>query len=394
MPKLGVLFDIDKLGGGLYGYAAYKQLFQSLPMHQFVSCSFSDGDTEATLQGRANHYCIAIESLDATKIAAIKTTLSLADGEGLLPLSSRFMDENDANRQPLVPAGYVTASAEITGDRAGWVTSAWQDIYGQPTRANTETISVSENDAADNAELFESSPSAEPQENLDSNVQDYKPLSESRMSTQVKSNAWRMWLILAGVILAVFGGVYLLTRDPNSAASVSAILPFLSTPTPMPGIGVNVRGTEWQVIVKQVRQDKTVRVGSGFSAKSWTAKEDYAFLIVDASFEHLQAKTDAPSTKEQNLALTPTPSISFDKNSIKSDQIALVAEDGAIVKPAGAIFAKSEMGDICGDCSMTFMTGSDVLDLNLVFLLKQNAITGKQFKLQFLDVPLIPFRVE
>jgi hypothetical protein len=30
MPKIGILFDIDELENGLYGYAAYKVFFAAL----------------------------------------------------------------------------------------------------------------------------------------------------------------------------------------------------------------------------------------------------------------------------------------------------------------------------------------------------------------------------
>jgi hypothetical protein len=49
MPKIGILFDIDELENGLYGYAAYKVFFAALDSRQIAGCTLSDGDTNATL---------------------------------------------------------------------------------------------------------------------------------------------------------------------------------------------------------------------------------------------------------------------------------------------------------------------------------------------------------
>lgn len=394
MAKLGVLFEIDELDGGLYGYKAYKILFQAVPAQQLAGCVLSDGDTNATLQGRANQYCIAIESADGFQIAAIKAALAKSEAKGLVTLAARFMNHDEVQREPLVSAGYVSADGGIVGDNTGWVTRASQDIYKQPTTANLKTTNVSEKDIGDNAEPVVPMLAGEIGQVPASSTQAGAPPTESLPNPRVKTKRWRMWLILTVVVLALLAGIYFATRDASSLGTVSSIFPFLATATPTPGIGVTVRGSAWQVLVKQVRQDKTVKVGSGFSAKSWTAKEDYAFLIVDASFQRLTAMRNAVGGIQINASPTPTADLFSDENSIQSDQVALVAEDGAILTPAGALFANGEMGEICGGCSMTLMSGSGALDLNLVYLLKQNAITGKKFKLQFLDVPLIPFTAD
>lgn len=393
MTKIGVLFDIDELDSGLYGYKAYKILFQAVPAKQLAGCALSDGDTNATLQGGANQYCIAIESPDAFQLAGIKAALAKADAKGLLTVAERFMNQDGVQREPLVSAGYVSADGGIVGDKAGWVTRAWQDIYDHPT-ANLETANVSAKNTADNVEQGVPMLAGETREVPDSITQDAIPRTDALPRHPVKTKRGQIWLILGVVVLALLAGIYFIMRDSSAFVAVSSTFPFLATATPMPGIGVKVHGSEWQVLVKQVRQDQTVRVGSGFSAKSWTAKEDYAFLIVDASFQRLTTPRSAAGGIQISASPTPTADLFSDENSIKSDQVALVTEDGAILTPAGALFANGEMGDICGGCSMTLMTGSGALDLNLVFLLKQNSIKGKKFKLQFLDVPLIPFTVD
>jgi hypothetical protein len=126
MGKIGILFDIDALGSGLYGYAAYQIFFEAIDTQQLAGCSLSDGDTRATLAGRANQYCIAVESLDASKIAAVKDALGRSDAKGLLPLASRFVETAQLAGEPLVAAARINAAGELVGDRAGWVTAAWK----------------------------------------------------------------------------------------------------------------------------------------------------------------------------------------------------------------------------------------------------------------------------
>lgn len=131
MPKIGVLFDIDELDSGLYGYAAYKVLFAALDSRQIAGCALSDGDTSATLSGQANQYCIAIEAPDDSTIAIAKNALSKVDAKGLLPLPSRFMGDALANREPLVQAAYVGSAGELIHCQTGWVMAAWKESQGK-----------------------------------------------------------------------------------------------------------------------------------------------------------------------------------------------------------------------------------------------------------------------
>jgi len=180
--------------------------------------------------------------------------------------------------------------------------------------------------------------------------------------------------------------------------SVGLIFLFLvgcnaSTPTPTPGIGVNVRGGGWEVKIAEAHQETELKVGSGFNEKSWTAKEGYAFLVVDVTFRQLDSSSTTPAPVSDNPSETPTSSL-FDTNSISTNQVALLDQEGTIVTSAGAIFANGQMGDVCGDCSVTLFTGEGDLEVSLVFILKKDSISGKVFKFQFREVPLIPFTVE
>jgi hypothetical protein len=125
MSAIGVLFDIDELDSGLYGYAAYKIFFAAVDTSKLAGCILSDGDTNATLRGGANQYCIAVQG-PTNAIAAVKESLAKSDAKGLLPASQRFMGEPQINSEPLVQATFIGPSGDLINCTTGWVLEAWK----------------------------------------------------------------------------------------------------------------------------------------------------------------------------------------------------------------------------------------------------------------------------
>jgi hypothetical protein len=125
--KIGILFNIDELESSFYGQAAYQIFFGAIDTRQLVGCTLSDGDTNATLAGSANQYCIAVESLDASKIAEVKNALSMSNAKGLLPLASRFIDSIRVSQEPLVTATNINAAGELVDCQTGWAMAAWKE---------------------------------------------------------------------------------------------------------------------------------------------------------------------------------------------------------------------------------------------------------------------------
>lgn len=130
MSQIGILFDIDELGGGLYGYASYKIFFGALDTSLLLGCLLRDGDTNATLQGRARHCCIAVELPDASKIDAVKNALTKTTAKGLLSSSSRFLEDALVRQEPLVFAGRISSTGELTNCETSWVMRAWEETRG------------------------------------------------------------------------------------------------------------------------------------------------------------------------------------------------------------------------------------------------------------------------
>lgn len=122
---LGVLFDIDALDGGLYGYKGYKVLFAAVHLRDLAGCALSDGDTRATLSGQKREYCIAIESSSASQLARVREALLRSTAPGLLPPADRFITDAAVAREPLVLAAQITPGGELV-QYTGWVRQAWE----------------------------------------------------------------------------------------------------------------------------------------------------------------------------------------------------------------------------------------------------------------------------
>lgn len=122
---LGVLFDIDGLDGGLYGYKAYKALFAAVDLRDLAGCALSDGDTRATLSGRKREYCIAVESSSAAQLDRVRQALLRSTAPGLLPPAARFITDAAVAREPLVLAAQVTTGGDLV-QYTGWVLQAWE----------------------------------------------------------------------------------------------------------------------------------------------------------------------------------------------------------------------------------------------------------------------------
>jgi len=114
--EIGILFDIEGLGSSLYGRAAYRILFESLDPQRLKGCSLHDGDTNATLMGKANLYCVAIRCPEPETLDYVREALSAREDEGLLPVDRRFVTGAVTAREPLVQAGDVNKAGKLIVD--------------------------------------------------------------------------------------------------------------------------------------------------------------------------------------------------------------------------------------------------------------------------------------
>ncbi len=134
--EIGILFDIDDLGGGFYRYSAFKVLFESLDPKRLTGCTLLDGDTSETLAGQASTYCVTFQDVDSAQADYIRETLGDCDDKGLLPTSSRFIEGAVTGSHPLVVAGRVDGEGRLVvredaGIGEGWVKGTSWTVVNQ-----------------------------------------------------------------------------------------------------------------------------------------------------------------------------------------------------------------------------------------------------------------------
>ena len=116
MPTIGVRFDIEKAGGGYYGATCWKILWQAINPEDIGVASLYEGDTAATLDGRENVFCIAVQTLDSGALAKIKAALTQSEAFKGVCASPMFVEGSSCATEPLPDAGRIDAEGNLVGD--------------------------------------------------------------------------------------------------------------------------------------------------------------------------------------------------------------------------------------------------------------------------------------
>lgn len=106
---IGVVFNIDDLGGGFYGARAWEILMKYLQPSNLAACTFTEGDTNATLGGTAREFCIAIYGT-VMNIEYVEKTFANLEQKGLAAERRRFIKKPLLNSEPLT--GQYSVDAE------------------------------------------------------------------------------------------------------------------------------------------------------------------------------------------------------------------------------------------------------------------------------------------
>jgi hypothetical protein len=134
MPTIGVRFDIDKAGGGYYGFACWKIFWQAITPETIGVASLYEGDTAATLNSRERVFCIAVQSLDGGSIGKIKAALSQDAAFKAVCASPMFVEGSSCTAEPLPDAGRIDAERNLVGE-AGASRSALGAVKKERTGA-------------------------------------------------------------------------------------------------------------------------------------------------------------------------------------------------------------------------------------------------------------------
>lgn len=114
-PGIGIVFDIDGLGGGFYGYRAWEIFMKHADPVRLGPGVLVDGDTAATLNGAANEFCIGIFGLGLDP-EYIRETFEAADHPGLAPVHRRFIEKVALDQQPLPIRGNIDSLGRLVTD--------------------------------------------------------------------------------------------------------------------------------------------------------------------------------------------------------------------------------------------------------------------------------------
>lgn len=115
LPGVGIVFDIETLGGGFYGAKAWRIVMKHLQPSRLTGCVLKEGDTNAALSRRNNEFCIAMygTGLDVNYVKGIFADL---DEKGLAPKSRRFIEKPQLDSEPLVLTGTIDTSGRLIQD--------------------------------------------------------------------------------------------------------------------------------------------------------------------------------------------------------------------------------------------------------------------------------------
>jgi hypothetical protein len=116
IPTIGVRFDIDKAGGGYYGFACWKVFWQAITPEDVGVASLYEGDTASTLNGRERVFCIAVQSLDGGSIGKIKAALSQNAAFKAVCATPMFVEGSSCAAEPLPNAGRIDAERNLVGE--------------------------------------------------------------------------------------------------------------------------------------------------------------------------------------------------------------------------------------------------------------------------------------
>jgi hypothetical protein len=115
MNAIGIVFDIDELGGGFYGSTAWRILMRNLKQSQIKDCVLKEGDTNATLSGSRREFCIAITGQNLN-IENIRTCFQNCTEKGLAKIERRFLVGSTVVSEPLTLTGTIDSKGRLVVD--------------------------------------------------------------------------------------------------------------------------------------------------------------------------------------------------------------------------------------------------------------------------------------
>jgi len=115
MKSIGVVFDIDELGGGFYGSRAWRIFMRQLPPEKIIGATLREGDTSETLTGSRREFCIGVYGA-ALDVEVVKRAFAGCSEKGLAPADRRFILSPRLDSEPLLEAGMIDSVGRLAQD--------------------------------------------------------------------------------------------------------------------------------------------------------------------------------------------------------------------------------------------------------------------------------------
>lgn len=116
MPILGIQFDVQRVKSGSYGAACWQIFFSIVEPTGIAGASLYEGDTNESMQGGRDVYCLAIQSHDDDVLARVKQLMSRSDEYKKVCATPMFLEGQRCLAEPLPPAGRIGHDGGLVGD--------------------------------------------------------------------------------------------------------------------------------------------------------------------------------------------------------------------------------------------------------------------------------------
>jgi len=195
------------------------------------------------------------------------------------------------------------------------------------------------------------------------------PLIPESKPVKKKKPIWLpacLGLLIIGLCIVAIGLVFWFGRE--QIATLTSTHPSTPTPTPQAVMGVPIASSGWQMTVLEAREETVIKTGYYPNQTTYTPKQGYTFLVVEATIRSLDLAQDWV---------------------VSSREVAAIDMNGEIHVADGAGFSSSTL---CVGCSVVMSTTSNSMTSTFVFVIKQELL-NQPWKLQFQSTAPVPFAV-
>ena len=115
-PIIGACFDKAKATSGSYGQEFWKIVWGAIDPTDLFAFAFWEGDTDDTLSGNADIYCIAFQNPIATDVDRIAAALQSYKPFQKVAADPMFIVGGQCTSEPLDSAGMMESGWRFTDD--------------------------------------------------------------------------------------------------------------------------------------------------------------------------------------------------------------------------------------------------------------------------------------